>query len=153
MHTQDEPILPYVAYFAAAYAGLTIVVGGVFIAFDLPTNSGIGIGIIVASATFVGGKFAKDKGRTLSRSERLRMTGLCFLASLAISLLLFAGFVSMTQADGVWEDLALTLQELSWQLTMGMGTVVTVIYLLGIYVSFGLIAKQVLKAEQRKEKA
>ena len=153
MDAQNEPILPYVAYFAAAYTGLTVVVGGIFIAFDLPTNSGIGIGIIVASAIFVGGKFAKDKGRTLSRSERLRMTGLCFLTSLAISVLILVGFVYGMQDDQIWGDIALTLQELSWQLIIGMATLVTVIYLLGIYVSFGLIAKQVVKAEQQKGRA
>ena len=128
-------------------------VTGIFVALDLPTNSGVGIGILVASAAFVGAKFARDKGRVFSRSERLRITGLSFMASLAISLLLFAGFVFMMHADSVWYDMALTLQQLSWPLAIGIVAFVTAIYLLGLYVSFGLIAKQVLKAEQRKEQA
>lgn len=153
MENQDEPVLPYVAFFAAAYVVLTIIVGVILVAFDLPTNSGIGIAIVIASAAYVGAKFAKDKGRAFSRSERLRITGLSFLVSVALSVLLFAGFVVAMQVDGVWDELSAILRQISLPFLVGIVAFVTVVHLLGLYFTYGFITKQVLTAMKRKEQA
>ena len=153
MNAQHESLLPYVALFAAAQVVLTVIVVGIFVAFDLPTNRALGALIAFFSASGAGIKFAKDKGRVFSRLERLKITGLSYLASTAVSVLLVTVYLVLIQTDDFRDQLTLFLQQTPWSVLIGVIAFVTVVYLSVLYFAYWLFPRQALKQMQRRKAA
>jgi hypothetical protein len=82
----ESNLWPSVLLFSVVYLGLSALVTGVLVIFNLNANSGVGIGVLVAATATAARKFVVDHRRPLSRKEQLRFTLLAFAALILISL-------------------------------------------------------------------
>ncbi|MFN3579599.1 MAG: ABZJ_00895 family protein [Pseudomonas sp.] len=144
---RNTSLKKYLLIFAGIHLGLMVVAAVVLTLLDLEGNAGINMGILIGSATATGHYFIKDHQRLPTGTEKTWLIFLSFLASVLVSLL-FAAVVAVTEPDGVamlWS----MLQEQAMVLLVIMA-VVSVVYLLVLWLSYSFLLGRQFKAMQKK---
>lgn len=84
---EKASLWPALLLFSVAYLLVSALVTGVLIAFDLNSNTGVSIGLLVAATAVAARKFVIDHRRPLSRGEQLRFALLATAATAVITLI------------------------------------------------------------------
>lgn len=84
-----------VLLFSGTYLLVSAVVTGVLIAFDLNSNTGVSIGLLVAATAVAARKFVIDHRRPLNRGEQVRFALLATAATAVVTLIQVAVVVPM----------------------------------------------------------
>lgn len=84
---------PALAMFAIVYLALSAAVSAVLIFFDLNSNTGVSVAILIAATAAAAQKFVAGHGRALSRREQLRFALLATVASMLLSIVQIAAIV------------------------------------------------------------
>jgi hypothetical protein len=83
----ESNLRPAVLWFAGIYVGLSSLVSAVLVIFSLDGNSGVGIGVLVASIAAAAHKFVADHRRAMTRGEQLRFALIALAITLVITIL------------------------------------------------------------------
>ena len=78
---------PAVLLFSVSYLLVSALVTGMLVAFDLNSNTGVSIGLLLAATAVAARKFVIDHRRPLSRGEQMRFAFLATAAMLVITLI------------------------------------------------------------------
>ena len=92
-------LTPYVMRFTLVFVAMSAAALFITTWFQISGNTGLSIGILIASAIAAGQKFIADNNRVLQGSEKLRMAFYSMLVSLIVSLVLLLGFVLVSGDD------------------------------------------------------
>lgn len=144
---RNTPLKKYLFIFAGVHLCLMVIAAVLLTLLDLEGNAGINMGILIGSATTAGHYFIKDHQRLPTGSEKACLIFLSFLAAVLVSLL-FAAVVAVTEPAGVamlWS----MLQEQAMVLLVIMA-VVSVVYLLVLWLSYGFMLGKQFQAMQKK---
>jgi hypothetical protein len=138
-------LMKHVIQFCVAYAGCSVLVYAVTTMLNFDAPSSMGIISMMASTTYPIQSFVKDQQRAPTKSERSLFAFFTTLASLALSAVVFLGFMAVYQVGisdvltgfgvaevpaWVWGLIALFTVGLSWVV---------------VYFFSGFIAKQAMK--------
>ena len=84
---EKASLWPAVLLFSVAYLLVSALVTGVLIAFDLNSNTGVSIGLLLAATAIAARKFVIDHRRPLSRGEQVQFALWATAATLVITLI------------------------------------------------------------------
>jgi hypothetical protein len=139
---------PPVLLFSVLYLGLSALVTTVLVIFDLNANSGVGIGVLVASTAVAARKFVVDHRRPFTRAEQLRFTLLAFAALLVISVLQIVAvgilLIGPEALPAVITDTRTWIAE-NTALVLGIVAVVLLIYFAIVYFASGWFSRMFAK--------
>lgn len=145
--TRNTPLKKYIFIFAGANLAMMVIAAVVFTLLDMDANAGVNMGILIGSAMAAGHYFLKDHNRLPTASEKRRLVFMSFLASVLVSLL-FALSIVIVEPGGValvW----MTLQEQAL-IFLTIMLIVSVVYLLVLWLGYGFMLSSQLKAMQKK---
>jgi hypothetical protein len=95
-------LAPYLLKFALAYVIVAIVVAGVCLTFKIEGNTATSLAVLLAACVYSVQSFVNDRGRGMSKGERVRFsTGATLLTILITVLLLTVVTLVLAGAGGV----------------------------------------------------
>lgn len=145
--TQNTPLKKYLFIFTGANLGLMVIAAVVFALLDLEGNAGVNMGILIGSAMAAGHYFLKDHQRLPTAAEKRWLVFMSFLASVLVSLLFVLAIVAM-QPESV-SVMRIMLQENAVVFLVVM-LVVSLVYLLVLWLGYGFMLSRQFKAMQKK---
>lgn len=145
--TRTTPLKKYLFIFAGANLAMMVIAAVVFTLLDMEGNAGVNMGILIGSAMAAGHYFLKDHQRLPTAAEKRWLVFMSFLASVLVSLL-FVLVVVLMEPGGVAVVL-MTLQEHAVVFLIVM-LIVSLVYLLVLWLGYGFMLERQFKAMQRK---
>lgn len=145
--TRNTPLKKYLFIFAGANLCMMVIAALVLTLLDLDGNAGVNMGILIGSAMAAGHYFLKDHQRLPTASEKRWLVFMSFLASVLVSLLFVLAIVVM-EPEGV-AVMWIMLQENAVIFLVVM-LVVTLVYLLVLWLGYGFMLDKQFKAMQKK---
>lgn len=145
--TRNTPLKKYLLIFTGANLGMMVVAAVVLTLLDLDGNAGVNMGILIGSAMAAGHYFLKDHQRLPTAPEKRWLVFMSFLASVLVSLLFVLAIVVM-EPDSV-AVMWMLLQENAVIFLVVM-LVVTMVYLLVLWLGYGFMLGRQFKAMQKK---
>jgi len=130
----------YVLVFLGVYALLTAAVVAFVELTGIELNSGVNMGVAIASAMAAGQKFVKDHGRLPSKSERHRLTAASVLWSLLLS---SAALGAWFWIAGAWGELVELVNSLGGTVVAISVLVALIVYCLVLWISYGWLLRKV----------
>ena len=97
---------PALAMFAAVYLALSAAVAAVLIFFDLNSNTGVSVAVLLAATAAAAQKFVAGHARPLQRGEQLRFALLATAATMLLTVLQVAAILPMYVAAAELPQLA-----------------------------------------------
>ncbi len=141
---QQTSLRPYVIRFAFVYVAFSIAAIVLVSLLQMSSNTGLAIGILMASAVAAGQKFITDNKRVFRTGEKLRMAFYSLLFALCLSALLLVGFLA-------WSGIAIEgfLQEMIGALSLRAITGIVALVFIGhfgaLYLAYSFIVNAVHK--------
>ncbi len=127
------PVAPFLHSYAICY-GLLLLAATAFVAFTkLPANAGLGLGLLIGSATFAAQRFLAVNGRVANTGEQIKLIFGSLLITFAFSMA--AIFMTALSSGMTSEQLAEVVGSLA-----GEGTAVEWLSLIGVIVGFTAIS-------------
>jgi membrane protease YdiL (CAAX protease family) len=145
--TQNTPLIKYLFIFAGANLAMMVIAAVVLTLLDMDGNAGVNMGILIGSAMAAGHYFIKDHQRLPTAAEKRWLVFMSFLASVLVSLL-FVLVVVLLEPNG-FAVIMMTLQEQALVFLVVM-LVVSVVYLLVLWLGYGFMLERQFKAIQKK---
>ncbi len=145
--TQNTPLKKYLFIFAGANLAMMVIAAVVLTLLDMDGNAGVNMGILIGSAMAAGHYFIKDHQRLPTAAEKRWLVFMSFLASVLVSLL-FVLVVVLLEPNG-FAVIMMTLQEQALLFLIVM-LVVSVVYLLVLWLGYGFMLERQFKAMQKK---
>ena len=145
--TQNTPLKKYLFIFAGANLAMMVIAAVVLTLLDMDGNAGVNMGILIGSAMAAGHYFIKDHQRLPTAAEKRWLVFMSFLASVLVSLL-FVMVVVLLEPNG-FAVIMMTLQEQALVFLIVM-LVVSVVYLLVLWLGYGFMLERQFKAMQKK---
>lgn len=145
--TQNTPLKKYLFIFAGANLAMMVIAAVVLTLLDMDGNAGVNMGILIGSAMAAGHCFIKDHQRLPTAAEKRWLVFMSFLASVLVSLL-FVLVVVLLEPNG-FAVIMMTLQEQAIVFLVVM-LVVSVVYLLVLWLGYGFMLERQFKAMQKK---
>ncbi|MEH6498170.1 MAG: ABZJ_00895 family protein [Pseudoalteromonas distincta] len=145
--TQNTPLKKYLFIFAGANLAMMVIAAVVLTLLDMDGNAGVNMGILIGSAMAAGHYFIKDHQRLPTAAEKRWLVFMSFLASVLVSLL-FVLVVVLLEPNG-FAVIMMTLQEQALVFLIVM-LVVSVVYLLVLWLGYGFMLERQFKAMQKK---
>lgn len=139
----EAPVLGMVIMFVAIFTAITGVVVSFFVVTGIEVGGWINFLVVMFAALFTGQLFVKRHGRMPEGPERMKLILGSFAASWLVSLVLFAGFALGVQAmfgdegGAVVNDILQTIGALPSALLLAIGAIVSVVYLVAIWLGYG----------------
>lgn len=127
------PVVPFLHSYAICY-GLLLMAATAFVAFTkMPANAGLGLGLLIGSATFAAQRFLAVYGRVANTGEQLKLVFGSLFITLAFSI---AAIFMMAFSSGMTSE---QLTEVARSLA-GSGTTGEWLSLIGVVVGFSVIS-------------
>lgn len=145
--SQNTPLKKYLFIFAGANLAMMVIAAVVLTLLDMDGNAGVNMGILIGSAMAAGHYFIKDHQRLPTAAEKRWLVFMSFLASVLVSLL-FVLVVVLLEPNG-FAVIMMTLQEQALLFLIVM-LVVSVVYLLVLWLGYGFMLERQFKAMQKK---
>lgn len=145
--TRNTPLKKYLLIFAGANLAMMVIAAVVLTLLDMDGNAGVNMGILIGSAMAAGHYFIKDHQRLPTAAEKRWLVFMSFLASVLVSLL-FVLVVVLLEPNG-FAVIMMTLQEQALVFLVVM-LVVSVVYLLVLWLGYGFMLERQFKAIQKK---
>tara|TARA_R110002020_G_scaffold261778_1_gene476148 strand:+ start:298 stop:747 length:450 start_codon:yes stop_codon:yes gene_type:complete len=145
--SQNTPLKKYLFIFAGANLAMMVIAAVVLTLLDMDGNAGVNMGILIGSAMAAGHYFIKDHQRLPTAAEKRWLVFMSFLASVLVSLL-FVLVVVLLEPNG-FAVIMMTLQEQAIVFLVVM-LVVSVVYLLVLWLGYGFMLERQFKAMQKK---
>tara|TARA_R110000822_G_scaffold113914_1_gene245248 strand:+ start:299 stop:748 length:450 start_codon:yes stop_codon:yes gene_type:complete len=145
--SQNTPLKKYLFIFAGANLAMMVIAAVVLTLLDMDGNAGVNMGILIGSAMAAGHYFIKDHQRLPTAAEKRWLVFMSFLASVLVSLL-FVLVVVLLEPNG-FAVIMMTLQEQALVFLIVM-LVVSVVYLLVLWLGYGFMLERQFKAMQKK---
>jgi len=144
------PIAMGLAYFAAAYATATLMLGAFVALTELRTNSGLSMAALMAAALYASQKFAKRVGRSPQGAEVWQLVVGSFLVATAMSMALtLATIVAMGGGDDIRRLISFVLEKLSpVALLVGL-TFIVLLHIAALWIAYGPLGRYVLRRTAR----
>ena len=144
--TPSTSVTRYVLY----YVGVSLVLTAVSIVFSeltgIALNSGVSVGITIASALFAGSRFVTDQGRFPNTSERRRLTAYSFLLSGALSLAITGTSLWLLYGtEGLWDRAQAYGARLG---VAGIAIIIAIsvgLYYLVLWLAYGWVLRRALR--------
>lgn len=145
--TRNTPLKKYLFIFAGANLAMMVIAAVVLTLLDMDGNAGVNMSILIGSAMAAGHYFIKDHQRLPTAAEKRWLVFMSFLASVLVSLL-FVLVVVLLEPNG-FAVIMMTLQEQALVFLIVM-LVVSVVYLLVLWLGYGFMLERQFKAMQKK---
>jgi hypothetical protein len=89
----EANLWPALITFSIAYLLVSAMVTAVLVYFDINSNTGVSVAILIAATAAAAQRFVAGHGRALSRREQLRFAFLATLASMLLSVVQLAAII------------------------------------------------------------
>ena len=145
------PVLGTVALFVALFTGLTLAVVLLMAATGITLGGWVNFVIVVFAAFGAGKLFIRAHGRQPTDQERKLLIAWSFVAAWLVTIVVLATFMFAAQTivvgdaptdAGPFDDIIRTLQVVSPSFVMAVGAVVSVVYLMAIWLGYGPLLRQ-----------
>ena len=141
---QKTSLSPYVVRFSWVYAAFSIVALIIISLLQMSSNTGLAIGILMASAIAAGQKFITDNKRVLRLDEKLRMTFFSLLVVILFSTILAFGALSWAgvELQSFFDEL---IGSLSSRAIVGIVALVVLANFAALYLAYSFVLNMIYK--------
>ena len=139
--SKELSITPYILKFSGVYmVGIMILIAG-FVVFELSYSAYASIIVLIGSVLYATSEFIQDTKRTPVKHEKTKLIWLSFLMSwLMLVLLVVAGVLLIGGQQGM-TDFGNMLNQIGATKIAWAVSIVSLVYLLIMYLGYGKIAK------------
>ena len=147
--SKELSITPYILKFSAVYmVGIMILIAG-FVVFELSYSAYASIIVLIGSVLYATSEFIQDTKRTPVKHEKTKLIWLSFLMSWVMLVLLFVVGVLLIGGQQGMTDFGNMLNQIGATKIAGAIGIVSLVYLLIMYLGYGKIAKLQYKILRR----
>ncbi len=141
---QKTSLSPYVIRFAWVYAAFSVAATIIVSLLQMSGNTGLAIGILMASAVAAGQKFITDNKRAFHTGEKLRMAFYSLLAVIFLSAILAFGFLAWSGIgmDGFVQEMT---GSLGLSMILGFAALVIIANYVALYLAYSFITNMIYK--------
>jgi len=143
--SKELSVRPYILKFSGVYmVGIMILIAG-FVVFELSYSAYASVIVLIGSVLYTTSEFIQDTKRTPVKHEKTKLIWLSFLMSwLMLVLLVVAGVLLIGGQQGM-TDFGNMLSQIGTTKIIGAVSIVSLVYLLIMYLGYGKIAKMQYK--------
>lgn len=147
--SKELSISPYILKFSMVYMiGIMILIAG-FVVFELSYSAYASVIVLIGSVLYATSEFIQDTKRTPVKHEKTKLIWLSFLMSwLMLVLLVVAGVLLIGGQQGM-TDFGNMLSQIGTTKIAGAVGIVSLVYLLIMYLGYGKIASMQYKMLRR----
>ena len=149
---QNINITKYIVKFSLGYVFGLIALTVIFHIFDLDSNSGASIGVLIGAAVYAVGKFIQENKRVPNKEEKSKLVWSSLIISWGVSILLLIAAVLILDGQQGLADLFLLVEELNAAIIAGVLFFVTLLHFAVLSYSYGGLAKIQYRGLQKKGK-
>lgn len=143
--SKELSVRPYILKFSAVYmVGIMILIAG-FVVFELSYSAYASIIVLIGSVLYATSEFIQDTKRTPVKHEKTKLIWLSFLMSWLMLVLLVAAGVLLIGGQQGMTDFGNMLTQIGATKIAGAVGIVSLVYLLIMYLGYGKIAKMQYK--------
>ena len=147
--SKELSVMPYILKFSAVYmVGIMILIAG-FVVFELSYSAYASVIVLIGSVLYTTSEFIQDTKRTPVKHEKTKLIWLSFLMSwLMLVLLVVAGVLLIGGQQGM-TDFGNMLGQIGTTKIAGAAGVVSLVYLIIMFLGYGKIASMQYKMLRR----
>ena len=147
--SKELSVRPYILKFSAVYmVGIMILIAG-FVVFELSYSAYASVIVLIGSVLYTTSEFIQDTKRTPVKHEKTKLIWLSFLMSwLMLVLLVVAGVLLLGGQQGM-TDFGNMLSQIGATKIIGAVSIVSLVYLLIMFLGYGKVAKMQYKILRR----
>lgn len=143
--SKELSVRPYILKFSAVYmVGIMILIAG-FVVFELSYSAYASVIVLIGSVLYTTSEFIQDTKRTPVKHEKTKLIWLSFLMSWLMLVLLFVAGVLLIGGQQGMTDFGNMLSQIGTTKIAGAVSIVSLVYLLIMYLGYGKIAKMQYK--------
>ncbi len=148
---QEVSIFKYVLRFSLAYLVLILVLVLLLNILGIKLNHGASIVALIAAAVLTVSKFLQDNKRIPTASEKTKLVWFSFLASWLVVLMPFGAAGAAIMLLGAKIKIMKDFRIEDIPITVGLAIVFAVFDLVGLYISYGFLARKKFEVLQKKD--
>lgn len=147
--SKELSVRPYILKFSGVYLiGIIILITG-FVVFDLSYSAYASIIVLLGAILYATSEFIQDTGRTPVKHEKTKLVWLSFLMSWLMLLLLIVVGVLLLGGQQGMTDFSNMLSQIGSTKIIGAASIVSLVYLVVMFLGYGKIAKMQYKILRR----
>ncbi len=139
--SKEFSVRPYILKFSGVYLiGIMILIAG-FVVFELSYSAYASIIVLLGAVLYTSSEFIQDTGRTPVNNEKTKLIWLSFLMSWLMLILLFVVGVFLLGGQQGIMDFGAMLGQIGMTKLLGAIGIISLVYLIIMYLGYGKIAK------------
>ena len=139
--SKELSIRPYILKFSMIYMiGIIILITG-FVIFELSYSAYASVFVLMGAILYTTSEFIQDTGRTPVKHEKTKLIWLSFLMSWLMLILLFVVGILLVGGQQGMTDFGNMLSQIGATKITGAVCVVSLVYLLVMFLGYGKVAK------------
>ncbi|MCF6198718.1 MAG: ABZJ_00895 family protein [Hyphomicrobiaceae bacterium] len=142
---QKTSLTPYVVRFAWVYAAFSIAAIIIVSLLQMSSNTGLAIGILMASAIAAGQKFITDNKRVFLTGEKLRMASYSLLIVIFLSAILAIGVLGWAEVS-VEAFLSEMMGAFSSRTILAISALIVLANFAALYVAYSFVLNMIYKS-------